>query len=100
MTRFLSFAGRFGVTAFMTALAAVLCWRLWLYYMQDPWTRDGRVRADVVGVAPDVSGLVSEVFVHDNEHVRKGQAIFRIDPARFALALRTRRRCWKTAARD
>jgi RND family efflux transporter MFP subunit len=88
MMRVLAFAGRFGVTAIMTVLAAVVGWRLWLYYMQAPWTRDGRVRADVVGIAPDVSGLVSEVLVHDNEHVRRGQVIFRIDSARFALALR------------
>jgi hypothetical protein len=32
-----------------------------------PWTRDGRVRADVVTIAADVSGLISDVFVHDNE---------------------------------
>jgi RND family efflux transporter MFP subunit len=72
----------------MVALAALVGWRLWVYYMEAPWTRDGRVRADVVGVAPDVSGLVSEVFVHDNETVTKGQQLFRIDPARFELALR------------
>ena len=88
MRRFIIFAGRFGVTVIMTLVGAIACWRLWVYYMQDPWTRDGRVRADVVGIAPDVSGLVSEVLVHDNQHVTKGQVIFRIDSARFALALR------------
>jgi multidrug resistance efflux pump len=72
----------------MVAFAAIVCWRLWVYYMEDPWTRDGRVRADVVNVAPDVSGLVSEVLVHDNDHVQKGQVLFRIDPVRFELALR------------
>ena len=88
MTRFVAYAGRVSVTLVMLALAGIVSWRLWTYYMQEPWTRDGRVRADVVGVAPDVSGLVTEVLVHDNETVRKGQVILRIDPARFALALR------------
>ncbi|MBN9560079.1 MAG: HlyD family secretion protein [Alphaproteobacteria bacterium] len=55
--------------------------------MEEPWTRDGVVRADVVGVAPDVSGLVSEVLVHDNQQVHKGEVLFRIDKERFTIAL-------------
>jgi multidrug resistance efflux pump len=47
-----------------------------------------RARADIVAVAPDVSGLVSEVLAHDNQIVRKGDVLFRIDPERFTLALR------------
>ncbi len=79
--------GRMAVTLVMLLLAGVVGRGLWAYYMQAPWTRDGRVRADVVGVAPDVSGLVTQVLVRDNEAVRKGQLLLRIDPARFALAL-------------
>ena len=56
--------------------------------MNAPWTRDGRVAADVVAVTPDVSGLVSEVAVQDNQVVRRGDVLFRIDPARFELAVR------------
>jgi len=56
--------------------------------MEAPWTRDGRVRADVVQVAPDVSGLVTEVLVADNQVVKRGDVLFRIDPERFDLALR------------
>src|SRR6201996_7449995 len=80
--------GRFAVTAIADGVAAVIGWRLWYYYLEAPWTRDGRVRADVVQVAADVSGLVSDVQVHDNEAVKKGQVLFRIDPARFQIALR------------
>lgn len=80
--------GRMVVTAILVAVAAVIGWQLWIYYLEAPWTRDGRVRADVVQVAADVSGLVSEVLVHDNEAVKKDQVLFRIDPARFQLALR------------
>jgi multidrug resistance efflux pump len=80
-------AGRLAVTLLTVAIAAVIGWQLWVYYMDAPWTRDGTVRADVVKVAPDVSGLVSEVLVHDNQEVRKDQGMFRIDPVRFQLAL-------------
>jgi RND family efflux transporter MFP subunit len=55
--------------------------------MEAPWTRDGRVRADVVQVAPDVSGFVTEVLVKDNQKVHLGDVLFRIDRARFTLAL-------------
>ncbi len=70
------------------AAAGFVAWQLWIYYMDDPWTRDGRVRADVVEVAPDVSGLVARVFVQDNQAVRVGDPLFQVDPARFAVALR------------
>ncbi len=55
--------------------------------MKAPWTRDGHVRADIVQIAPDVSGFVTDVLVHDNQAVKRGDVIFRIDRERFALAL-------------
>ncbi len=87
MRRLWGALGRVGVTLLVAAVALVVGWRLWVYYLEAPWTRDGRVRADIVGVAPDVSGLVSEVLVRDNEAVRAGDVLFRVDRARFALAL-------------
>jgi RND family efflux transporter MFP subunit len=80
-------AGRVLLTLVVVLVAIVVGWQLWSYYMLEPWTRDGRVRADVVTVAADVSGLVSDVFVHDNEKVTKGQPLFRIDQRRFQYAL-------------
>ncbi|BAU89977.1 efflux pump component, secretion protein HlyD family [Methylorubrum populi] len=88
MPRFLALTVRLLVTLGMVAVAVVVGLALWDYYMEAPWTRDGRVRADVVAVAPDVSGLVTEVLVQDNQIVKRGDVLFRIDPDRFALALR------------
>ena len=79
--------GRFAVTAVAVLVALGVAHALWVYYMESPWTRDGRVRADVVQVAPDVSGFVAEVLVKDNQQVHRGDVLFRIDRARFALAL-------------
>ena len=87
MRNLLSFFGRFAVTGLMLLLAAIAGWQLWLYYTDEPWTRDGRVRADIVQVAPDVSGLVSEVLVRDNQPVHKGDVLFQIDKDRFVIAL-------------
>jgi RND family efflux transporter MFP subunit len=79
--------GRLAVTAVAVVAAGFVSLHLWTYYMKAPWTRDGRVRADIVQIAPDVSGFVTDVLVHDNESVHRGDVIFRIDRARFALAL-------------
>jgi multidrug resistance efflux pump len=88
MKRLLGLPLRLAVTLAMVAAATVVGLALWDYYINAPWTRDGRVRADVVAVAPDVSGLVTEVLVRDNQNVRRGDVLFRIDPERFDLALR------------
>ncbi|MCJ2026407.1 HlyD family secretion protein [Methylobacterium sp. J-067] len=88
MTRFLALALRLAVTLGAVAAALVVALSLWDYYMDAPWTRDGRVRADVVEIAPDVSGLVTQVLVEDNQEVTRGDVLFRIDPERFTLALR------------
>jgi RND family efflux transporter MFP subunit len=88
MKTLLSLLGRFAITVVMASLAAVAGWQLWIYYTDEPWTRDGRIRADVVAVAPDVSGLVSEVRVRENQEVQKGDVLFKIDQERFVLAVR------------
>src|SRR6266481_6334684 len=87
MKNFFASAGRVLLTLVVVVVAIAVAWQLWSYYMLEPWTRDGRVRADVVTVAADVSGLISDVFVHDNEKVSKGQQLFRIDQRRFQYAL-------------
>jgi RND family efflux transporter MFP subunit len=79
---------RFAVTMAAVVVAGLLAWRLWQHYEVEPWTRDGRVKADVVQVAPDVTGQVTAVLVRDNQQVKAGQVLFEVDRARFELALR------------
>src|SRR5271170_6990815 len=69
-------------------LAFILGYGLWDYYMASPWTRDGRVRADVVQIAPDVSGFLTEVHIQDNQLVHAGDVLLVIDKARYELALK------------
>ena len=78
---------RIGVTLAVVLLAVVAGRRLWAHYETEPWTRDGRVRADIVQVAPDVSGLVTEVLVRDNQPVAAGTPLFRVDRPRYRLAV-------------
>jgi len=83
----LKLIGRVAVTLIFVVAAVYVGRQLWGHYMDEPWTRDARLRADVVGIAPDVSGLVSEVLVKDNQTVKKGDVLFRVDRDRFAIAL-------------
>jgi multidrug resistance efflux pump len=80
--------GQILLTLIVVVIAAAVLWKLVDYYMFAPWTRDGHVRADVIQVAPDVSGLITEVKVVDNQQVKRGEVLFVIDQARYALALR------------
>ncbi|MHB9833632.1 HlyD family secretion protein [Paraburkholderia terrae] len=80
--------GQILLTLIVVVIAAAVLWKLVDYYMFAPWTRDGHVRADVIQVAPDVSGLITEVKVVDNQQVKQGEVLFVIDQARYTLALR------------
>jgi RND family efflux transporter MFP subunit len=75
------------VTLAIVVAALVAARWLWIHYEVEPRTRDGRVRADFVPIAPDVSGLVTSIAVHDNQEVHIGDTLFVIDRARYALAL-------------
>jgi len=59
----------------------------WARYDTTPWTRDARVRAYAVTIAPQISGPIVAVEVHANQTVRKGQVLMRIDPADFINAV-------------
>ncbi len=75
------------LTALIFAAAIIGGRALWFHYMDEPWTRDGRVRADVINVAPDVSGAVVAMPVVDNQFVRKGDLVMQIDPSHYRIAV-------------
>jgi len=75
------------ITLTVLGLAALLGTRLWNHYMHQPWTRDGRVQADIINVSADVAGHVVEVLVKDNQLVHKGDLLIKIDPERYRIAL-------------
>ena len=71
----------------MAGIAAVLVTAVWYTYMIAPWTRDGRVLAEVVDIAPEVPGTIISVPVRDNQFVHKGDVLFELDPVRFRIAI-------------
>lgn len=80
-------AGRIAITFCLVGLAILAGYWLWQHYMLSPWTRDARVRADVVTIAPDVSGWVVDLKVRDNQRVEAGQVLFHIDRERYQAAV-------------
>ncbi|GGD16114.1 MULTISPECIES: biotin/lipoyl-binding protein [Franconibacter] len=87
MKSLFSLLGRYALTLSAAAVAALLAFMMWKHYAQTPWTRDGRVRADVVQTAPDVSGPVISVAVRDNQWVNRGDVLYSIDPRWLKLAV-------------
>ncbi|MEO3739129.1 HlyD family secretion protein [Kosakonia sp. WA-90] len=69
------------------AVAIVAAWWMWNEYMQSPWTRDGKVRAEQVSITPQVSGSIRELNVRDNQSVKAGDTLFRIDETPYRIAV-------------
>ena len=75
------------VTVVLVILALIAGNWVWNYYLYAPWTRDGKVRAEIITLSPDVSGWVSELNIEDNQSVSQGDPLFRIDDTRYQAAL-------------
>ena len=74
-------------TLVVFALALIAGWWLWNFYMQSPWTRDGKIRAEQVSITPQVSGSITALLIKDNQFVKEGDVLFRIDDTPFHIAL-------------
>ncbi|SQC93070.1 p-hydroxybenzoic acid efflux subunit AaeA [Cedecea neteri] len=78
-------------TLIVFAAALLAGWLLWNYYMQSPWTRDGKVRAEQVSITPQVSGTIVTLNVKDNQFVSKGTTLFTLDTTPYHIAVLKRR---------
>ena len=79
------------LTSSLLIISIVVAYVVYQRWTDRPWTRDGQVRADIVKIAPRVSGYIVEVSVKDNQFVRKGELLFRIDPSSYQLSVDTAR---------
>jgi multidrug resistance efflux pump len=78
---------RYLITGVTALVALVLAYSLWWHYLRSPWTRDGRVRVEVVNVAPQINGIVTTLNVVDNQKVKKGDVLFEIEQIDYKIAL-------------
>lgn len=77
----------YGITLAIAAVSGWIVWGEYRHYTDDPWTRDGQVRANVVGIAPRVSGPIIRIAVIDNQQVKRGDLLVEIDPADYQAAV-------------
>ena len=75
------------ITLSVLLLAALATWMLYHRYTSTPWTRDGQVQANIVGIAPRVAGPIISIPLVDNQPVKKGDLLFEIDPATYEATL-------------
>jgi len=76
------------VTLTVIAAAAYVGYEKYKTYYENPWTRDGQVRTQVIQIAPRVTGMVTKIHVSDNQKVRKGDLLFEIDPSQYELKVK------------
>jgi multidrug resistance efflux pump len=69
-------------SAVVLVALGVIAYKYW-DYIEDPWTRDGLVRAQVIQIVPRVSGELIKVPIRNNQTVKKGDLLFEIDPRTF-----------------
>jgi multidrug resistance efflux pump len=79
---------RIALTITVVLIAAILAVWAFEYYEYTPWTRDGRISAYVVDTAPEISGLVIDVDVQDNQFVHKGDLLYKIDQRDYVAAVK------------
>ena len=78
---------RYLITLGAVVVAGLVLASMFREYLFQPWTRDGHVRAQIIKVTPRVGGPIVELPILDNQPVRKGDLLFRIDPRTFELAV-------------
>lgn len=86
----MKFAKKLILGSINLALVALLAWygyQKFEAYINNPWTRDGQVRGQVIQVAPRVSGMVMRITVIDNQYVSQGDLLFEIDAQPFEIAV-------------
>jgi len=73
-------------TIAIAVIAVLAGWWLWNYYMQSPWTRDGKIRAEQVSITPQVSGSITRLTIKDNQFVNAGDLLLTVDKTPFNIA--------------
>ena len=75
------------VTVSILLIAGYAGYQKYKIYTENPWTRDGQVRTQVIQIAPRVSGMITKIYVKDNQEVHEGDLLFSIDKSKYKLKL-------------
>ncbi|WP_076536222.1 HlyD family secretion protein [Shewanella sp. UCD-KL21] len=78
---------RYFITLLLMLAAIGVLYTQYQTYTENPWTRDGQVRAYIIQVTPRVTGQIVKVNATDNSRVQKGDVLFEIDPSLYETSL-------------
>ncbi|KIO37900.1 HlyD family secretion protein [Shewanella sp. cp20] len=78
---------KYSLTLLILAAATATLYSQYQTYLENPWTRDGQVRAHVIQVTPRVTGQIIKMQVEDNAQVKRGDLLFEIDPSLYQASL-------------
>ena len=78
---------RYTITLAAVVLAGFVLANMFHEYLFQPWTRDVHVRAQIIKITPRVGGPIVDLTIQDNQAVKKGDLLFKIDPRTYALAI-------------
>src|SRR5215469_15473434 len=78
--------GRLIGVGIIAGAAAAIVLTVWQWQVH-PQTDDATVRANFIGVAPEVSGHIVELRVRDNQEIREGDLLFVVDPRPYEIAV-------------
>ncbi|MFZ9023118.1 MAG: HlyD family secretion protein [Anaerohalosphaeraceae bacterium] len=78
---------KYWVTGTIVLIAALVLVFKYRNYVQNPWTRNGQVCAEVIQIAPRISGPIVKLAIKDNQFVKAGDLLVEIDPRTFQANL-------------
>ena len=78
---------RYLVTGAIVLAAIAVGVPKWRVYLENPWTRDGMVQANVIQIVPRVSGPIVTLPIRDNQFVHAGDLLLEIDPRTYQASL-------------
>ena len=78
---------KYMITVVIGFLALFLAYELWNYYLLGPWTRDGRIRVEIIQTSAQITGRLVGLNVVDNQEVTKGELLLEIEPDDYEIKI-------------
>ena len=78
---------KYFLTLLIVTAASATLYSQYRTYIENPWTRDGQIRAHIIQVTPRVTGQIINMQVEDNAQVKRGDLLFEIDPSIYQTNL-------------
>lgn len=78
---------KYGLTVILLFAMVIIIYKFWVFYTLGPWTRDAKVGVEIVQIASEVSGRLIDLPIKDNQEVKKGDLLLKIDPQDYQIKL-------------